>query len=77
MLMQMILSPRMPIRLLVSTLILRSKRLLRRDADNFLSKYLINSSMGYVTGGLKGFGIMSLSSLYSSSDAEYIQSINT
>ncbi|UQI23137.1 MULTISPECIES: hypothetical protein [Salmonella] len=30
------------------------------DADNFLSKYLINSSMGYVTGGLKGFGIMSL-----------------
>ncbi|WP_374982285.1 hypothetical protein [Salmonella enterica] len=26
------------------------------DADNFLSKYLINSSMGYVTGGLKGFG---------------------
>ncbi|HHH4381079.1 TPA: hypothetical protein ACPZZO_004622 [Enterobacter hormaechei subsp. xiangfangensis] len=43
------------------------------DADNFLSKYLINSSMGYVTGGLKGFGIMSLSSLYSSSDAEYIQ----
>ncbi|MCW4910631.1 hypothetical protein [Enterobacter hormaechei] len=29
------------------------------DADNFLSKYLINSSMGYVTGGLKGFGIMS------------------
>ena len=47
------------------------------DADNFLSKYLINSSMGYVTGGLKGFGIMSLGSLYSSSDAEYIQSINT
>ncbi|MFP1529572.1 hypothetical protein ACLB1R_36145 [Escherichia coli] len=43
------------------------------DADNFLSKYLINSSMGYVTGGLKGFGIMSLGSLYSSSDAEYIQ----
>ena len=29
--------------------------------------------MGYVTGGLKGFGIMSLGSLYSSSDAEYIQ----
>ncbi|MFP1463949.1 hypothetical protein ACLB1E_34775 [Escherichia coli] len=25
------------------------------DADNFLSKYLIDSSMGYVTGGLKGF----------------------
>ena len=29
--------------------------------------------MGYVTGGLSGLSIMSLGSLYSSSDAEYIQ----
>ncbi|MGL9585389.1 hypothetical protein [Escherichia coli] len=43
------------------------------DADNFLSKLLVNGSMGYVTGGLSGLSIMSLGSLYSSSDAEYIQ----
>ncbi|EBX8587627.1 hypothetical protein DTH14_19420 [Salmonella enterica subsp. enterica serovar Meleagridis] len=43
------------------------------DADNFLSKLLISGSMGYVTGGLSGLSIMSLGSLYSSSDAEYIQ----
>ncbi|MGV7963796.1 hypothetical protein QPK13_22845 [Photorhabdus tasmaniensis] len=43
------------------------------DADHFLSKLLISSSMGYVTGGLSGLSIMSLGSLYSSSDAEYIQ----
>lgn len=43
------------------------------DADGFLSKLLVNGSMGYVTGGLKGLSIMSLGSLYSSSDAEYIQ----
>ncbi|EPF7443118.1 hypothetical protein ACSTWE_004148, partial [Escherichia coli] len=41
------------------------------DADNFLSKLLISGSMGYVTGGLSGLSIMSLGSLYSSSDAEY------
>ncbi|EES2025411.1 TPA: hypothetical protein HIT98_003928 [Escherichia coli] len=43
------------------------------DADNFLSKLLVNGTMGYVTGGLSGLSIMSLGSLYSSSDAEYIQ----
>ncbi|EFG1538757.1 hypothetical protein [Citrobacter sp. RHBSTW-00271] len=43
------------------------------DADNLLSKLLISGSMGYVTGGLSGLSIMSLGSMYSSSDAEYIQ----
>lgn len=43
------------------------------DADDFLSKLLISGSMGYVTGGLSGLSIMSLSSLYSDSDAEYMQ----
>lgn len=37
-----------------------------------VSKYLINGSMGYVTGGLSGLSIMSLSSLYSKDDAERI-----
>ncbi|HHS8407238.1 TPA: hypothetical protein ACTURQ_005282, partial [Klebsiella pneumoniae] len=41
------------------------------DADNLLSKLLISGSMGYVTGGLSGLSIMSLGSMYSSSDAEY------
>ena len=37
-----------------------------------ISKYLINGSMGYITGGLSGLSIMSLSSLYSKDDAERI-----
>lgn len=43
------------------------------DADNFLSKVLVNGSMGFVTGGLNGLSIMSLGSLYNASDAEYVQ----
>jgi|GEM_PF-3114562 len=37
-----------------------------------ISKYLINGSMGAVTGALKGFSIMTLGSLYSTEDAEFI-----
>lgn len=37
-----------------------------------ISKYLINGSMGAVTGGLTGLSIMSLASLYSTEDAEFI-----
>jgi len=37
-----------------------------------ISKYLINGTMGAVTGGVKGFSIMTLSSLYSAEDAEFI-----
>lgn len=37
-----------------------------------ISKYLINGSMGAVTGGLSGLSIMSLASLYSTEDAEFI-----
>lgn len=37
-----------------------------------LSKYLINGTMGAVTGGVKGLSIMSLASLYSTEDAEFI-----
>jgi len=37
-----------------------------------ISKYLVNGTMGAVTGGLKGLSIMSLGSLYSSEDAESI-----
>lgn len=43
------------------------------DADNFLSKVLVSGTTGYITGGLTGLSIMSLGSLYSESDAEYIQ----
>ncbi|NRN28372.1 hypothetical protein [Photorhabdus heterorhabditis] len=35
-----------------------------------ISKYLINGTMGYVTGGLKGLSIMTLASLYSKDEAE-------
>ncbi len=40
--------------------------------DKFLSTLLINSSMGYVTGGLSGLSIMSFGSLYSATDPEYL-----
>jgi hypothetical protein len=37
-----------------------------------VSKYLMNGSMGAVTGGLSGLGIMSMASLYSRDDAEML-----
>ncbi|MGE4843510.1 hypothetical protein [Yersinia enterocolitica] len=37
-----------------------------------ISKYLMNGSMGAVTGGLSGLSIMTLGSLYSKEDAEFI-----
>ncbi|MGB3251480.1 hypothetical protein [Buttiauxella gaviniae] len=40
--------------------------------DKFLSTLLINSSMGYVTGGMTGLSIMSFGSLYSATDPEYL-----
>lgn len=40
--------------------------------EGAVSKYLIAGSAGYITGGLKGLGIMSAASLYSSDDAEWL-----
>jgi hypothetical protein len=37
-----------------------------------ISKYLMNGAMGAVTGGVSGLSIMTLGSLYSKDDAEYI-----
>lgn len=40
--------------------------------EGAVSKYLIAGSAGYITGGLKGLGLMSAASLYSSDDAEWL-----